>query len=144
VTTQLILSENDGFQAPASRSGEKIRILHTITTLSLGGAEAMLYRLVCNTRHEASLRQCVLSLSGKDHYGPLLEAIDVPVFALELKKFPQNLKNLIEFRAVLKHWNPRRDSFLALSCGFSQHLDLLGVRGAFLGVEYTLFKYETI
>src|SRR5208337_1953838 len=52
---------------------------HVITGLGLGGAEAVLYRLVAasiNTRHE------VISMTDEGVYGPLLRDLNTPVHAL--------------------------------------------------------------
>jgi len=58
-----------------------MKIIHIITGLNDGGAEAVLYRL-CN--HDHANHHHVVSLSGAGKYGPMLEALGVPVTTLNM------------------------------------------------------------
>lgn len=55
--------------------------LHIITGLNDGGAEAVLYRLC---QHDQANQHYVVSLSGAGKYGPMLEALGVPVSTLNM------------------------------------------------------------
>lgn len=58
-------------------------ILHIITGLSDGGAEAVLYRLCA---HDFRDRHHVISLTGAGKYGPLLQTRGVPVTCLNMPR----------------------------------------------------------
>lgn len=58
-----------------------MKIFHIITGLNDGGAEVVLYRLC---KHDQAHRHHVVSLSGSGKYGPLLEALGVPVTTLNM------------------------------------------------------------
>jgi len=73
-------------------SREMTRILHIITGLNDGGAEAVLYNLV---RHADQFDHTVISLMGPGKYGPKLEAEGVEVSYLGLRpSWPSPLKLL--------------------------------------------------
>ncbi|MFN9577762.1 MAG: glycosyltransferase [Gemmatimonadota bacterium] len=57
-----------------------MRVLHVITGLGTGGAEAMLVKLATAT--SAAVTQCVVSLLDEGTYGAVLEAAGIPVVAL--------------------------------------------------------------
>lgn len=58
-----------------------MKIMHIITGLNDGGAEAVLYRLC---RHDRTNEHHVVSLSDFGKYGPMLEAVGVPVTTLNM------------------------------------------------------------
>lgn len=71
-----------------------MKVVHLIVGLNNGGAEAALLRLV------SSLESCdhsVISLTSEGLYGPQLRGLNVPVFALGLKK-----NNLISFLNIFR------------------------------------------
>jgi glycosyltransferase involved in cell wall biosynthesis len=57
-------------------------IIHIITGLNDGGAEAVLFRL-CT--HDSASTHTVISLSGLGKYGPLLLGKGIPTFALNMR-----------------------------------------------------------
>jgi glycosyltransferase involved in cell wall biosynthesis len=60
-----------------------IRIVHVITSLSDGGAEAMLYQL-CTT--SGSHRHAVIALTGRGKYEALLKSRGIPVVCLHMPR----------------------------------------------------------
>jgi glycosyltransferase involved in cell wall biosynthesis len=66
----------------------KMRVLHVITGLGTGGAEALLFRLV--TRR-ASFEHEVVALAGRDWYSPLLEQHGVKVHHLNISSFGSSI-----------------------------------------------------
>ena len=57
-----------------------MQVLHIITGLSDGGAEAVLYRL-CQFDNENN--HVVISLQNEDKYGPLLKDLGIDVYTLD-------------------------------------------------------------
>lgn len=71
-----------GANAIARLIAAMLKILHVITGLRRGGAEAALARLVSATREQFD--HVVISLRDEAHFGPILRAQGVPVFALDV------------------------------------------------------------
>jgi glycosyltransferase involved in cell wall biosynthesis len=61
-----------------------LRVLHIITGLERGGAEAALFRLVAHSSHIDHLEHIVVSLSSKGLYGSQLESKGVCLYNLNL------------------------------------------------------------
>ena len=57
-----------------------MKVMHVITGLSDGGAEAVLYRL-CQYDKEAN--HYVISLQNEDKYGPMLRDLGIDVYTLD-------------------------------------------------------------
>lgn len=108
-----------------------MKILHVITGLGDGGAEAVLYRLC---RFDSKNEHVVVSLSSKGKYGVLLENIGVNVFLLNFnnyKNFPHSLYNLY---SIIKKQKP--DAIQT----WMFHGDLLGgVVGRLAGVKNVIW-----
>jgi glycosyltransferase involved in cell wall biosynthesis len=87
-----------------------MKVVHIITNLGQGGAEASLYRLIAESRDRANY--VVVSLMDVGYYGPRLRALGVPVHALGFprgKLTPRGLLMLmrllrIEQPAVVQTW----------------------------------------
>ncbi|MCT8992266.1 GT4 family glycosyltransferase PelF [Chelativorans sp. SCAU2101] len=80
------------------------KILHTITGLNDGGAEAVLYRLVTfDDRH----RHIVVSLSDGGKYAPLLSAKGIEVHCLDMPRGRLTLSGLRRLWAVLRRERPQ-------------------------------------
>ena len=79
------------------------KVVHVITTLDDGGAEASLYRLCLaggNTQHH------VISLMGHGKYGPLLEAATVSVTCLDMPVGRVTLRGLVRLWRTLRQVGP--------------------------------------
>lgn len=102
-------------------------VLHVITGLQNGGAEATLYRLC---RHDIDDTHHVVSLTGPGKYGPLLEAAGVSVTCLDMPK------GRVKIGALLKLWRlirALRPDALQTSM---YHADLLGgIVGRLAGIR---------
>lgn len=78
-------------------------IVHIITGLYDGGAEAALYRL-CTADH--GTRHLVVSLMEPGKYGPLLEQAGIPVLALDMPQGKIRLAALWRLRKFLAETKP--------------------------------------
>ena len=84
---------------------QRIRILHVITGLDLGGAERMLFNLV--TRHDPdSFTPMVVSLRDTGPLGEDLKARGIPVEALGMRRGWPSLAALFRFRTILRQFRP--------------------------------------
>lgn len=61
------------------------KIVHIITGLNNGGAEAMLYKLLCETNQDKYNIE-VISIMGFGVMGPLIEQLGIPIHCLNLNK----------------------------------------------------------
>ena len=106
------------------------KILHIITTLSMGGAESMLYKLLTCASNRSGFNHCVVSLSGPGYYGPLLEQRGIPVHHLSLDAGIPKPKDVFKVYSVVKKWNPH-----AIQT-WLYHADLIGlILGRFIKVQ---------
>jgi glycosyltransferase involved in cell wall biosynthesis len=92
-------------------------ILHIITGLDDGGAEAVLYRLITNDRRS---KHTVISLMGPGKYGPLLEKEGFTVYYLNMGKGKVTFSGLIYLLKFLL-----ANSFDILQT-WMYHADLIG------------------
>ncbi|EKO3643306.1 glycosyltransferase [Vibrio metschnikovii] len=77
------------------------KILHIITGLSDGGAEAVLYRLC---QFDKKNQHIVISLMDQGKYGPLLEQVGVQVYSLNISKIP--FSALIKLYKLIRQYKP--------------------------------------
>ncbi|RBM75760.1 MULTISPECIES: glycosyltransferase family 4 protein [Vibrio] len=119
------------------------KILHIITGLSDGGAEAVLYRL-CH--HDKENQHIVISLMDKGKYGPLLEDMGVQVYCLNMPA------GKIRFSALIKLYKLIRQLKPDVVQTWMYHADLIGgiiarlagVKNIVWGVHHTtLVKGES-
>lgn len=112
-------------------------ILHIITGLDDGGAEAVLFRLVASSRQK--FRQVVLSLGGPGKYGPMLEAQGVTVHCLEMPK------GRLTFGGLWQLWRLLRQARPEVVQTWMFHANLVGglaaraagVRQVYWGIHHT-------
>ena len=85
------------------------KVVHVITGLGDGGAEAALYRMI--TSKNFSEENIVVSLLGKSKYGKLLEENDIKVFSMEMGFNTKLLNKFFELYVLLKRIKPDANSF---------------------------------
>ncbi|MER9652396.1 glycosyltransferase [Mesorhizobium sp. M0152] len=85
------------------RRSDRIKVLHIITGLQNGGAEAALFRL-CTA--ERSHSHFVVSLSGEGKYGPLLREAGISLVCLSMPKGRLSLKGLATLRRIFATYRP--------------------------------------
>lgn len=79
-----------------------MRLLHIITGLNNGGAEATLYRLVTADRQNTHQ---VISLTGAGLYGDRLTAAGIPVHTLNLPRSRVSLRGLLKLCRLIRSIN---------------------------------------
>lgn len=80
-----------------------MRILHVITDLKDGGAEAVLFRLIS---HDIANQHYVICLGDGGKYLLLLEKIDVPVAVIDINSGVQGIARFYKLRTILKNFAP--------------------------------------
>jgi glycosyltransferase involved in cell wall biosynthesis len=81
-----------------------VKLLHIITTLDQGGAEAALHRLVSASSGEAT--HSVVSLRDDGIYAPLLRDLGVPVYSLKMPSGTLTIMGLIKLYRIIRASNP--------------------------------------
>jgi glycosyltransferase involved in cell wall biosynthesis len=119
-----------------------VKVLHVITGLGGGGAEAALFRLVTK---DSSNTHYIVSLSGRGVYASRLEKAGVRVVALELSRNPLSLARLSvlwrlvrEFKPdVMQTWMYHADFLGGVVACFSRVPVVWGIRQTLLVRPYT-------
>ncbi len=88
-----------------SEVSEAIDILHVSTGLSTGGAERMLYNLLCQT-DRSKFQPTVLSLLDMGTYGPKIVALGIPVHTLNMKRGLATPSSLLQFLRLMRQLSP--------------------------------------
>jgi glycosyltransferase involved in cell wall biosynthesis len=94
-----------------------MNILHIITDLDDGGAEAVLYRLIC---HDQADEHQVISLTCEGKYGPLLRQAGATVSALNMPR------GRVALGGLWRLWQAVRSSRADVAQTWMHHSDLLG------------------
>jgi glycosyltransferase involved in cell wall biosynthesis len=81
-----------------------MKVLHVITGLAQGGAEAVLASVIGELRSETDF--VVVSLMSKGVYGGRLEKLGVPVFCVGMKKRPGDLFKLWKLYRIIRREKP--------------------------------------
>ncbi|TEB06592.1 putative glycosyltransferase EpsF [Pelotomaculum schinkii] len=87
------------------KKGFKIKLLHLITDLHVGGAEMMLYKLLSNIDREVFEVE-VVSLTDTGPVGIKIRELGVPVRALEIRKKAPNPLKLLQFARQIRQSPP--------------------------------------
>ena len=82
-----------------------MKILHMITTLSTGGAEQALYRLLAGGL-EKRFESLVISLSDEGVFGPLIRDMGVPVYTLGMRRGLPSIGGVYKLRKVVNKFQP--------------------------------------
>jgi glycosyltransferase involved in cell wall biosynthesis len=80
-----------------------MKVLHIITSLNDGGAEAVLFRLIA---HDTKNQHAVVSLTSEGKYGPALRDRGVPVVALEMPRGRLTWRGVQTLRFTLRQAQP--------------------------------------
>jgi glycosyltransferase involved in cell wall biosynthesis len=94
-----------------------MKVLHVITGLADGGAEAVLFRLIT---HDTKNQHVVVSLTTEGKYGPALRDRGVPVVALEMPR------GRLTWRGVQTLWFTLRQARPDVVQTWMYHADLVG------------------
>lgn len=115
------------------------RILHIITGLSDGGAEAVLYRLITKSPERTHI---VVSLMDMGKYGPLLQYAGISVHCLDMKPGQPSIKQFFKLVSLIRREHPD------MVQTWMYHADLLGgiagkvagVRRIFWGIHHSTLE----
>lgn len=84
-------------------SEQRLRVLHIITGLHDGGAEAVLYRLCCADPHD---QHVVIGLVGSGKYEQLLHKIGVPVYCLNMPRSRLTVSGILRLSRLIERYCP--------------------------------------
>ena len=105
-----------------------MRIIHVISGLKNGGAEAVLFRVI--TDETSNVHHEVISLSDEGHYGGLIESKGIKVTTLNISSFPSLFSSFFKLIGLIKAAKP--DTVQT----WMYHADILGGLAAkFLGIK---------
>jgi len=113
-----------------------MQVLHIISGLGDGGAEAVLYRLC---KFDKDNNHTVISLTGKQKYGEMLEAIGIHVYNLDIIRNKGKIFRLIELYKIIKKLKPDVVQTWMIHADFIGGLlaRFAGIKHIFWGVHHT-------
>ena len=112
---------------------ERIRILHVITTLDVGGAEHMLLKLISN--NDRTFQHNIVYLKGPGKLASQFKNLPIPPFPLHLEKKRTAIGGLRRFFQIVKGYRPH------IIQTWLYHADLLGwVAGIVARTPITLWN----
>ena len=101
----------------------RIKILHVITSLDIGGAETMLYRLL-KCMDTARFESQVICLIHAGPVGEKIQALGIPVYSLDMQPGEPSLQALFRLTRLLRRISPD------LVQTWLYHADLFGALAA--------------
>ena len=84
---------------PAARAGDRLRVLHVINDLSLGGAETLLWRL---TQLPSPVEHRIVSLGPPEWYSKTLEDQGIPVDYFEMRSPLAMASGIFRLRRLIR------------------------------------------
>lgn len=119
-------------------------VIHVISGLGDGGAEAVLYRLV--TSDNSGLKHIIVSLSQDGKYIKLFESCGIQVYCLNMRGLKGIFLSIIRLFRILKIINP------AVVQTWMYHANLIGgaisrisgVKNIFWGIHHSAIKYSEL
>ena len=120
----------------------QIKIIHIITGLNEGGAEATLFNLINNTKEQNNF---IISLKGKGKYGALLRKKGIKVYSINFKFDFSLIKKFFYIIKIIKKINPD------IVQTWMYHADLIGgiasyianKKNIFWGIHHTSLKFNS-
>lgn len=103
-----------------TKETKKVKIVHIIIGLNVGGAEMMLYRLVTDDTENELLEHIVISLTNSGPVGKLLKNSNITVYAVRLNSIYSSFKVFFRLRRILLTQRPD------IVHTWMYHADLLG------------------
>ncbi len=113
----------------------KIRVVHIITELPIGGAEMMLYKLL-SAINKSDFQSLVISLRDLGKVGPLIQDIGIDVEFLDVKGQLPNLTSLTKLWKIIQQFRPD------LIQGWMYHGNLVAQLAAGLSVSKVPFLWN--
>ena len=97
------MQDNGLKQSQFQNLNKNMKVLHIITSLSDGGAEAVLYRMC---KFDKSNTHTVISLMNEQKYVSMLKKIGINVFTLNFSNRRVNLKGMVKLYRIIKQIEP--------------------------------------
>ncbi|MDR4499801.1 MAG: glycosyltransferase [Candidatus Scalindua sp.] len=97
-----------------------MKIIHIITSLSNGGAETMLYKLLLKM-NKVHFESKVINLIERGPICDRIEALDIPVDSVEMKRGIPTLTKMCQLFKIIKEYEP------AIIQGWMYHSNLLAL-----------------
>ncbi len=118
-----------------------MKVIHIITGLNDGGAEAVLYRLCKN---DSENKHVVISMMDEGKYGPLLKEIGIDVYTLNMPAGRVSFSGLIKLFRLIKKISPDVVQTWMYHADFIGGIvaRLAGVKSIFWGVHHSSLEKE--